>query len=182
MKYLIALFCLPLMALDFTGATLRGSPAFKVLLEDIAPAGIEAGLDKQELTTAVELRCRMAGMPIRPSSDFSDFIGILYVWVLPIQEHYAGGKPTGDYAFAMSVEFVQLVSLQRDPSISSLGTTWSKVTIVTTPREGAARFCRETLVDLVDQFLNAYLAQNPKRQPSNQVLPPPSALPPATRL
>jgi hypothetical protein len=154
----LATLCLPLLASEDDDASLRGLNAFKVVVENLNADSIQAGLNLQDIQTAVELRCRVAGVPISPTSSGY----YLYVNITSVQRHYLSGEPTGDYAIAMFLEFRQGVRLSRDPTNLCIAGTWKTMTVLTMSRKDVVSVCRDTLNGLVDEFLNAYLAQNPK--------------------
>jgi hypothetical protein len=157
--FVIALFSLPLLADEFENATLHGLTSFHVAVEDFYADDIQAGLNQQDIKTAAELRCRMAGVLINsaPSEPY------LYINIVPLEVYYVGHRPSGIYAVAIRVELRQRAFLSRDPAISAYAGTWSRVSVITAPRERLVSYCHESLNNLVDEFLNAYLAQNPKR-------------------
>jgi hypothetical protein len=70
---------------------------------------------------------------------------------------------TGLYAYDIDLELRQAVRLTRNPAITSSATTWRAPGWVGIVRDRNLSKVREGIRDVVDEFLNAYLAANPKR-------------------
>jgi hypothetical protein len=135
--------------------SLRGVKAFDVLVEDIpnAPPGLRRG----DFQTDVELRCRQAGIRVGGSPG-----AYLYIDVNLQELFYANGRSEGVYAVSIGVEFNQPVLLERDPNIRLMAPTWSRRGVGTVDLRDLRTFCRESVRDKVDKFLNAFLEQNPR--------------------
>jgi hypothetical protein len=146
---------------DLEAESLRGVTAIKVIFGNLNANAIEAGLSQQELQTAVELRCRMAGLKVVTSAA-SDDDGFLYIDILSYKQKYETGYATGGYAVAVKLEFVQPAYLARDPQHFITGSTWSRIGLIAGTRDRIAQSVSRFLLRRVDEFLNAYLAQNPK--------------------
>ena len=132
-------------------ATLTGISSVYVFIEDLQPEAEQDGLTTSQLQTDVESRLRQAGITVAPP-----FEGYLYVRVNAMRQ------PSGSYAVAVNVEFRQLVTLMRDPTLTTFAGTWNADTVATV---GASRVrdVRAYVAELVDQFIAAYLEQNPKQ-------------------
>ena len=154
LAFIIFLLCAPAAAGDLPEerASLKGVTAFAVVVEPISDQLSKAGLTTDYIKTDVELRLRKSGITVTPTAS-----GMLYVNVYA-REHRA----CSIYTLGMHVGFEQLVSLKRDPSISVPATTWSTDAVGTVGVENV-RAVREAIGDLVDQFINVYLEQNPKK-------------------
>ena len=63
----------------------------------------------------------------------------------------------------MDVELRQRVTLIQNPSMRVLAPTWSAAGVIGTVGYQKLGSLREDVRDLTDQFINAYLAANPKR-------------------
>ena len=115
------------------------------------------GLSRSVLIVDVELRLRQAGITVL-SAD-SDDAPILYVAVTAVRSRY---EPV--YAYFVEIDLRQVVVLGRNVSFSTYAATWWATATVATV--GAARFpdsVRGSIRNQVDEFINAYLAVNPKR-------------------
>ena len=128
-----------------------------VVVEDLDTDATNIGLTKQNLQTDVELRLRQSGVKVGPNRDFV----YLYLSVIVM-------KGPGDvYAIGLDLELNQPVTLVRDPKIDpGLAPTWSLSRLSLVNRTQVRGYAHQSVRDLVDQFLNAYLEQNPKLRPA----------------
>lgn len=139
---------------SITRVSLRGVKAFDVVVEAMNENA--SGLTRDDLQTDVELRCRQAGIKLEKVTA-----PYLYISVTPQEVQYADGR-MNVYAVFIEVKFAQVILLERAPAIRMAAPTWSVGKIVTGPSRDFRRFCRESVRDLVDKFLNAFFEQNPK--------------------
>jgi hypothetical protein len=132
-----------------------------VLVEDVNSKAKEDGLDKTTLQTDVELRLREAGVPVLLKSEALKRPGcpILYLSVIVLE------RESGGYAYSADVELTEQVTLVRKPAVIAIGaTTWHARSIVgVVGASELAETVRGTVRDQVAQFVNVYLAANPKR-------------------
>jgi hypothetical protein len=124
---------------------LRGISAVSVVIENLSPRAAKNGLTQDAIRTDVELRLRMAGMKVVPLDQ-----PVPYIYV---------NVNVADYATNVRVDLNQELLLTRTASMV-LGTTWSAGSVGSNP---SADTIRSTIKDLVDQFLNEWLKQNPRR-------------------
>jgi len=68
-------------------------------------------------------------------------------------------------AVNIQVEVRQYVMLYRNPKIWCSATTWINGRIIICGVNKLRSLVRETVQDCVDEFINDYLAANPKEQP-----------------
>jgi len=134
------------------GATLRGVNIVEVVIEAIDPVAEQDGLTRSQLQTDVEERLRRAGITVGPT-----LTGHLYVNVDTVK-----GDHGQAYAYNVSVQYVQQVALPRDPKAPIFAPTWDTggVGMIAAAR---LREVRQDVANYVDQFIKAYLEQNPKR-------------------
>ncbi len=141
-------------------ATLAGLAGVRVVVDDVEDDVEDEGLTQSALQRDVELKLQQAGIRVLTEAEW----------------RAAPGKPTLEleintlkpqtktYLFSITLDLAQEVRLERDTNLSSHASTWSA-----TPRLGAAlaahlpRAVRRHVQEMVDQFVNAYLAANPKR-------------------
>jgi len=140
-------------------ATLRGLSGIGVLVESLDPEDERAGLTQAQLQTDVELRLRKAGIKVMTKQETLQTPGIpiLYVQLGIIHD------PLG-YSLAVIVGLHQQVILVRDPSIVTQGITWSINGVGRGSPDNFVKEARGRVADFVDQFMNVYLAMNPKGQ------------------
>ncbi len=134
------------------GATLKGIKAVAVVVEEMRADAEGDGLTRSQLQTDVELRLRQAGIPVD-----NDAPGVLYLAVNTVKSQ------GGFYAYVIGVEFAQGVLLARDPSITTFDTTWRAIPGVGIINAINLHTVRDDVRDQVDEFINAYLEQNPRQ-------------------
>lgn len=111
------------------------------------------GLTTKVLQTAVELQLRQQGIRVDPN-------GLpLYVCVTAIPD-----EKTGIFAIFIEVQFSQPAVLLKNPKTRTYATTWqhAHVWLAGLNKLGIVR---ESVQDLVNEFINDYLAANPKEPP-----------------
>lgn len=137
---------------------LAGLQGVGVIVEAFRPEAEKFGFNRQQYQTDVELRLRQNGIKVFSRKEIAQVIGwpMLYINVNPtIQEKF------GFAAVNVSVQLQEIVSLERNPTIKTTAYTW------TNGRAGIVGFSRLNTVrgdvkELVDKFINDYLAANPK--------------------
>src|SRR5207249_6328300 len=143
---------------ESTRKTLAGLTGLYVSVEHIPDEMQRDGLDTTQIQTDVELKLRQAGITVLTRQEWLSTAAapFLYVNVQAI-------KNSNLYAFSVDVQLRQRVTLVHDPAVLILATTWSATGVIGTVGSKKLSSLRETVRDLTDQFINAYLAANPKR-------------------
>ena len=143
---------------EYSRKTLAGLTGVYVSVEHISDEAQRDGLDTTQIRTDVELKLRQAGITVLTQQEWLSTAAAPYLYVnvqaIKNQAHM--------YAFSADVELRQRATLVRDPSMSVLATTWSATGIIGTVGSQIVASVREDVRDLTDQFINAYLAANPK--------------------
>jgi len=143
-------------------STLKGLRGVYVAVKRLDPEAERDGLFKASLQTDVELKLRQSGIRVLTQEELFAAPGkpLLYVNVhlLPNSDP----PSIGLYAYAIIVELYQEVRLQRDGSVVVPAATWRAPRVVGTVGASKLAGIRGTVKDLTDQFINAYLAANPK--------------------
>ena len=141
-------------------ATLAGLTGVGVVVEAMDPDAEKDGLTTSTLRTEVELKLRQAAIRVLTEAERAVAPGspFLYLRVATMKS-----DGVGLYAVDIDLELTQEVRLTRNPAIISLATTWSAPGWVVIIGSRNLSKVRETVRDVVDQFLNDYLAANPKR-------------------
>ncbi|MFN7947020.1 MAG: hypothetical protein U0Z53_16840 [Blastocatellia bacterium] len=142
---------------------LKGLKNVFVLVEGLSPDAEQDGLTAAILKTDVELRLRKAGIRVLSLDGWAKTPGVPILYVnVALQKNKAGF-----YACALNLFLIEKVLLerdlmQRDTTVNDLhfAVTW-RDGAVATKAESRLRTVREDLSDLVDSFINDYLATNP---------------------
>ncbi len=141
--------------------TMRGVQGVQVVGEDLKDGARQDGLNEKDIQTDAELKLRLAGIKVLTQSQqrvTTPGFPFLYIHVNTMLNR--GGTL---YAVNCEVSLIQEVLLARDPSISYSAATWSTTAVGTIGKDRLPQE-RDSIKDLVDQFLNAYLAVNPKSE------------------
>lgn len=127
-----------------------------VLVENIRPEAERLGLTQDQIKTDVELRLRKAGLTVLTQKEAYGVPGqpALYVNV-----NTAIRPGSGHCAFGITVELCEKVIVER--GFKTWGATWDTSTVGTVGIDNI-RDLRGLVGDLVDKFINDYLAANPK--------------------
>lgn len=146
---------------EYSRATLRGLRALHLTIS--LTSDIEAKknwITKDELRTTVELRLRLAGInavSAKEAISMRDAAG-LFLTIIIMEV----GK-LGVYAYSIHLELGQMVSLERNPDIEYVATTWSENMLGIAGQERTSTVM-ESVKKKVAKFINAYLSVNPKRE------------------
>ena len=145
---------------EYSRKTLVGLGGVYVLVEEVGDSALRDGLSKQQLRTDVELRLREAGILVLTEEQTlaKESGAYLYVYI------HAVNSSKGFYAVHVRVELKQRVKLIRNSSIIAVAPTWSAAPI--TGMVGSAYLSssmRDKVRDMTDQFINTYLAANPRK-------------------
>jgi hypothetical protein len=142
-------------------ASLKDIPAIIVAVENISPDAERDGLTQSQLQTQVELRLRKMGVAVLPLSIASTLApmlpGFLHVFVSTMRL-----TELPMYAVSISVRFYQRVTLPRNHNLELMGVTW-ETTAIGAYGAHKLRDVQSRVIDYIDEFINAYLEQNPKR-------------------
>ncbi len=165
MRYVVMTMLMILTGFDLSLAqgskeqreSLRELEGVFVVVDTVESDAQADGLSRQEIYTATELVLRSAGIHIieEPVSLLPPHQPVLYVRVSTYRH------PAGMYAFTLTVEFEQYVSIWMQPEDKMWAPTWRRsFTGAVTPPN-----IRQVLVIVeqkVKEFANDFLAVNPK--------------------
>ena len=138
--------------------SLQGVKQFYVIVEELESAATDDGLTKDQIKVDVELRLRKAGIQLTEDHAAGGF-RYLYIQASLIKGTEA---LAGLYAYNVRVEFVQPAVVESNWA-EVQASTWSVGNSGMVGRKNVARGTRDTIGDLVDTFLNAYLSVNPPK-------------------
>jgi hypothetical protein len=137
-------------------ASLRGVKAVCTVVEVMEQAkNAGSGLSQEQLQSVIQGKLRDAGIPLDKNSTTC-----LYLNVRPLAAMGKNNRPIGLYAVDFKLEFLQAVTLARDPAIRAYATTWSLANLANVPATDLERTAKEIAVDLVGQFISAYRSVN----------------------
>jgi len=151
---LLLLVSLPAWADDLDQrATLQGLPGVTVMVDVLGPPYGRDALSVPDLQAAVEQRLRQRGIRVLTEAS-----GLLLLKVTTVGD-------TGDaYAVHLALHLLQLVRLDRKlhTPMQFFFSTWDEESLLQVAPTDFPRVVRATAMTLVDQFITAYLEQNPK--------------------
>ncbi len=143
---------------------LAGLQGVQVIVEDFSPEVEKYVFNKQQYKTDVELRLRQYGVKVFSEEESLQVSGspFLYINVNPVIVEKVGVS-----AVNILVKLNEVVSLERNPSVITIATMWQEDKTLLLGLNRLDKL-REYVRDLVDMFINDYLAANPKDQPSKK--------------
>ena len=120
------------------------------------------GLDSSRLRTMTELRLRTAGLiVVGPAAGLYD-VPVLAVEVTAIPATQGEGRTIG-FTYATNVKVTRLGRSVTDSSVFGPLEIWSNGGLNITGKDDVSTDVEKTINDWLDQFLNDWLAANPKR-------------------
>jgi hypothetical protein len=163
----VAVFGLLLLAIapqvqaesEYERRSLVGLKAVYVLVETIDREAEQDGLPRSTLQTDIELKLRQAGIAIHTVEQSARAPGSPYLYL----NVAAGKNRAGFYAYHVRLSLEQGVSLIRAPTVTVTGSTWQSNGVIGIVRSGNVAKIRDAVRDVVDEFINAYLAANPTK-------------------
>jgi hypothetical protein len=137
--------------------TLKGLRGVYVLVEPLKPE-VEKYLTIQQLQTDVELRLRQNGIRVLSEQEWLSAPGSPYLYV---NVNIVVGEMSRLPAYSILLLLNQKVFLARDITKFCVASTWNIGSTGSVGLENIGTI-REPVKDQVDQFINDYLAANPK--------------------
>jgi len=157
-KCVFLLIPLPAVASDdkTDRATLRGIKGVCTVVEVLDQTKDAVNLLSQEkLLSVIQGKLQEAGIPLDKDSTTC-----LYFSVRQLPAMGKNNKPIGLYAVDFKLEFLQAVTLARDPAVRAYAQTWSVANLANVPADYLEQTAREVAVDLVSRFTRAYRSVN----------------------
>ena len=140
--------------------SLVGLKGCYVAVEIPEHGGKETGLTKQQLRTDVELKLRLAGIKVVSQKEWFNSISRTSFFCVIVDSFEFETLPMRNYYIAASLS--QMVSLVRDPTIRISAATWGQNYFGIVENDDFQKEIRKNVKDVVDEFINDYLAANPK--------------------
>ena len=160
MAMLIVLTCFDLsmaQTRDQQRESLRGLQGVEVVIEGIRPDAQSDGLSQEAIRAAVELILRSNGIRVLTQSESIKTPAAPYLYVRTSTYNHSSDLS----AYAVTVEFIQKVSLVHRPQQMMSATTWEKGSIGTTGHSDIRQVIN-SVEKLVKAFANDFLAVNPR--------------------
>jgi Cdc6-like AAA superfamily ATPase len=156
-------FFLPSSTLSIDGpsnrATLRGLKGVGALVEKLPPEVEQEGLKRDQLQMEVESKLRTAGIKVLTKEEAFNTPGEPFLYI-NINVNIV--KTESDiYPYSIDLLLIQKVSLLRDPKLTSYAITWSTGGVGSIGKQIVSQLA-ESVEKMVDVFIKAYLAENPK--------------------
>ena len=138
---------------------LAGLEGVGVIVEELGSKDRKYGLTKQAIQTDVELRLRKYGLRVFSSKERFQTVGMpfLYVNVNALIDEELGLTAT-----TITVELHEEVMVLRDPAMVHVSATTWDGSFTLFGGTSKLKQVRQDVRDLVDEFINDYLAANPK--------------------
>jgi len=163
---LMSLFMCPALVgaqQDLERGSLRGIKGVLVIIEDLDEEVERMELTKEAIRTDTELALRGASIRIFESilEAMAETPAAPYLYINVNVVGRTTGVTSGSYAYSITVDLKQQVlSLVTDEKV--LGSTWHRGYTGSVGGDNL-RMLRNPIADQVNEFINDYLAANPKR-------------------
>ena len=137
-------------------SSLAGLKGVGIVIEDIDPAIEKEGLTSTQIQKDVEEKLRTAGIKILSDVELTKSQGMPYLYV-----NIFTFKDEDIYAYHITLELKQMVSLVRKASVKQSVATWK---ISGGGTVGALKLAtiRTAVGEYINAFIKAYFAANPK--------------------
>jgi hypothetical protein len=165
MRYVVMAILMTLICLDLSVAqtrdqqrdSLQGLKGVEVVIESLRPDAEADGLSQEAIRTAVELILRSKGIRVLTRSESLSTPAAPYLYVKVSTYNHSSDL----YAYAVTVEVMQKVSLAKRPQQMMSATTWEKGAVGTTGHSNI-RMVIDSVESKVKEFANDFLAANPR--------------------
>ena len=125
---------------------------FDVQVEGVDSDAKRAGITEQQLLKDVELRLTKAGLNLDSDTREALFLNV----------NILESENTGQFAFSLVLQVVAKAIYSDAPQRQAFAAIWSKGALGLAGSEVAREAIRDAVADKVDQFLDDYLAANPR--------------------
>ena len=165
MRYVVIAMLMALVCFDLSMAqtrdqqreSLRGLQGVEVVIEDMRADAQADGLSQEAIRTAVEHILRSNGIRVLTQSESLKTPAAPYLYVKAATYNHSSDL----YAYAVTVEFMQKVSLVGRPHQMMSATTWEKGGVGTTSPSNMRQVIN-SVESKVKEFANDFLAVNPR--------------------
>jgi hypothetical protein len=165
MRYVLIAILMALICLDVSMAqtrdqqrdSLQGLQGVEVVIESLRPDAETDGLSQEAIRTAAELILRSRSIRVLTRSESLRMPAAPYLYVKVSTYNHSSDL----YAYAVTVEVMQKVSLAQRPQQTMSATTWEKGGVGTTSHSNI-RMVIDSVESKVKEFANDFLAANPR--------------------
>jgi len=144
---------------------LRGAIGAYVLVEDINPKLGKWGLTGDWTRTYTEMRLRVVGIRVLNRQEFLESASspMLYVHIsVTVSDEFPR------CIYSLETQFAENATLVRKPKLLIDAILWRSGSYGLCPTETLKETIAKSLSEKLDEFINHYLAANPKDAPSEQ--------------
>ena len=165
MRYAVMAILMTLTCFDLSLAqtrdqqreSLRGLQGVEVVIEDMRPDAQADGLSQGAIRAAVELILRSNGIQVLTRSESLKTPAAPYLYVRVSTSNHSSNL----FAYAVTVAFMQKVSLVHSAQQMTSATTWEKGSVGTTGHSNVRQVIN-SVESKVKEFANDFLAVNPR--------------------
>jgi len=139
-------------AQDPAARTLARLGTLAVIVEELPPGARLVNLSTNAIQTDAELKLRLAGIHVVSGLEARSLPGDPYIWIqVTITDDGSAAN--------VNVMLRQGTKLERNGESAFGAGTWDSTILIARPSQQGIR---DTVKDILDQFLNAWLSVNPK--------------------
>ncbi len=138
--------------------TLKGLKGIGVGVEDIDADAVADGLKKQYLVKIITQNLKKSGVKVLTDQEVGTIAGQPKL-VLSIN---STKQPGPIYIFTATLDFNQVVMLQRSPGLTAVSPTWTVLTTGGALPEDLSTSVQAALDPMLDSFIADYRKANPK--------------------
>ncbi len=143
---------------DIPRKSLAGISILGVFVDSLSPDALTDGLTRDQLKTDVELKLSLAGIDL--STKFDASLPYIYVQVAYFNRSDVEGRPI-ECTLGVNISFIQTATLFWNQEFMPV-VTWNHSAIASGPRGKGRGLVQEQISDIMDKFINDYIAVNPK--------------------
>ncbi len=155
---LVGLFSSFAFAQELARNTLRGLESIHIMVDELSPEIERYGLLKKTLTKKIATKLNEVGIQNITKEEWEKIVDkpVLYVNISTVK------TGLGYYVYSMNIQFFQMVSLLRDPSIKKLSMTWrTQGYLGSTRGKNLYATIHSGMEEILNEFVADYLTANP---------------------
>jgi len=138
-------------------STLRGLKAVKVVVDSPATEVEREGISSDGLRITIEQKLRDAGITV--DHDAVEFLGLNISSARPPRRTLISKGPI---SLVVNLGLYQIVLLNRDKATKTVTETWGDQRVAPASPKAIEHTVDDAVEDLVNEFITAYRAMNPK--------------------